>query len=97
MPSASTNFATEAMFELELEMLDKQIGDLEMARVTAAKEDDEQAVRAIDEQLERLWTRFDGIQRSKRSWISPIQRSVPKSLAAPIDEIFSNRSPITGR
>lgn len=55
MRSASRNFATDAMFELELEMLDKQIGDLEVARAAAAKMFDQHAVRAIDEKLERLW------------------------------------------
>lgn len=55
MLSGSTNFATDTMFELELEMLDKQIGDLEVARAAAAKARDDRAIGAIDEKLEWLW------------------------------------------
>jgi hypothetical protein len=43
------------MFELELELLDKQIGDLEVARSAAAMAADEIAILTIDERLERLW------------------------------------------
>ena len=52
------------MFELELELLDKQIGDLELARAAAAKASDHLSVRTIDEKLERLW---DEVRRF--SWL----------------------------
>jgi hypothetical protein len=55
MRSAFTSCVTDAMFELELQLLDKQIGDLEVARVAAAKAHDDCAVGTIDEKLERLW------------------------------------------
>ena len=55
MRFASTNCATDVMFELELEMLDQQIGDLEVARATAVKAFDDHKVRMIDDKLEWLW------------------------------------------
>ena len=76
-PSASTNFATDAMFELELEMLDKQIGDLELARAAAAKAGDYHSVRTIDEKLERLWDevrRLSGLE-AKLDLADPEERA----------------------
>jgi hypothetical protein len=52
------------MFELELEMLDKLIGDLEVVRAAAVKADDHHTVRMTDEKLERLW---DEVRRL--SWL----------------------------
>lgn len=49
------NYAADVMFELELEMLDKQIGDLELERGGATRARDHDALGRIDEQLERLW------------------------------------------
>ncbi|WP_457299621.1 hypothetical protein [Phyllobacterium sp. P5_D12] len=43
------------MFELELEMLDKRIGDLEVVRDAAEKVGDDHALKAIDEKLDLLW------------------------------------------
>lgn len=43
------------MFELELEMLDKRIGDLELERDAAVKMHDHDTLPRVDEELERLW------------------------------------------
>lgn len=43
------------MFELELEMLDKRIGDLELERDVATRARDYDALGRIGERLELLW------------------------------------------
>lgn len=49
------NYGTNAMFELELEMRDKRIGDLELERDAAAKLRNHDALRRISEKIENLW------------------------------------------
>ena len=43
------------MFEIELELLDKQIGDLEVARLAAEDKGDRSALRSSDQKLEQVW------------------------------------------
>lgn len=57
------NYEIEAMFELELEMQDKRIGDLELQRDAAAKLRDHISVRKVEEKLERLWDEVRHLSR----------------------------------
>lgn len=71
------NYETEDMFELELEMLDKRIGDLELERDAAARAGDHDAVGRIGERLETLWDevrRLSGLE-AKLDLADPEERS----------------------
>jgi hypothetical protein len=77
MRSDFMNCGIEAMFELELEMLDRRIGDLELERNAAAKLQDPDALRVVDQKLETLWEEVRRLSRleAKLDLADPEERS----------------------
>ena len=77
MHSDFMNYGTEAMFELELEMLDKRIGDLELERDAAAKLNDRDTLRGVEQKLELLWEEVRRLSRleAKLDLADPEERS----------------------